>query len=76
MSEDNLIKTNIKYTKVQIEQALITIANACRDVGWDIAVPTDDPNDDVEGLLIGSSEYLQKIINKIDKLDALEKNNV
>jgi hypothetical protein len=42
-------------------EALIVIIEACEKLGWAIAVPDED---EVDGLIIGTEEYINKILDK------------
>ncbi len=44
-----------------------TLVDACKRMGWCIAVPTEDADDDpVRGLIIGEQEYVDSILDKIE----------
>lgn len=34
---------------------------AALDMGWDIAIPNNDPDSELQGMVIGTSEYINEI---------------
>ncbi len=40
-----------------------------RDLGWSIAVPADDSDNEVPGLIIGSAEYVAFVSAALDAYD-------
>ncbi len=45
------------------EEALNAIIQACEFLGWTVAVPNENPEDDIQGLVIGQDEYVDKVLN-------------
>lgn len=58
----------IKYEKLKIKNPEdmvhpeIIIAMAALDLGWDIAVESEDKNSTLDGLIVGTSTYINKIL--------------
>jgi hypothetical protein len=46
------------------EEALNAIIKACEFLGWTIAIPTENSQEDIKGLVIGEDEYVQKVLSK------------
>ena len=48
----------------QIEQ----IIKLCKEIGWDIAMPTaeDDADADVHGMIIGEDSYIEYILKHLE----------
>lgn len=44
------------------EEAFIAIASAAEYLGWGIAVPHSDDDTIVEGLVIGTEEYMSRVL--------------
>lgn len=45
------------------EEALNAIIKACEFLGWTVAVPNQDENADIQGLVIGEDEYVDKVMS-------------
>lgn len=45
------------------EEAFEAIMKACEYLGWAVAVPTEDPDADVQGLVIGDPDYIDSVLN-------------
>jgi hypothetical protein len=43
---------------------LMVMAMAAKDMGWSMALDNSDPDAEVQGLVIGTSDYLDKIFPK------------
>lgn len=55
------------------KQLMDAIANICEELGWSIAIPyTSDGEDQVQGLLIGTADYIESILTQLDEYDAVD----
>jgi hypothetical protein len=45
------------------EEALEAIMKACEHLGWAVAVPSENPDDDIKGLVIGDPDYIDSVLN-------------
>jgi hypothetical protein len=45
------------------EEALEAIIKACEHLGWAVAIPSDDPDADIKGLVIGEDDYVDAVLN-------------
>lgn len=50
-------------------KAIDDIIKACETLGWHIAMPIQDNEDEVPGLVIGTNEYLEYILDLEDESD-------
>lgn len=54
---------NSKLQKELINQ----LADICEQLGWSIGVPADNENDPVDGLIIGTEEFIMSVVEIIDQ---------
>jgi hypothetical protein len=40
---------------------------AIESIGWDVAIPEGNNDDSIPGLVTGNSEYIEKILNALEK---------
>lgn len=48
----------------QLEKDLKVIHEICERYGWELAIPHGDDNDEVPGLIIGTAEYINFILDE------------
>lgn len=52
------------------EQLFKELIEITKELGWDVAIPkSNDPNEEVKGLIIGQSDYVENIMNVLDDMD-------
>jgi hypothetical protein len=70
-AEDALLKllegSLIQYEKLKFDEGkevhpLIIIANAAMDLGWNMSIKKGSPNDEINGISVGTEEYLNQIL--------------
>ncbi len=59
---------NAKLQKELIDQ----LAEICEQLGWSIGVPADDENQPVEGLIVGTEEFIMSIVESMDAEASME----
>ena len=58
------------------KQLVDAIANLCQELGWSIAVPfADDDEDKIDGLLIGTEDYINEILIQLDEFSEIDFEN-
>lgn len=53
---------HLKFSEEESVHPCIIIAMAALDMGWEMAV--DNQSENVNGMIIGNKEYIDKILNK------------
>ena len=59
----NDFETDGQY-RHQLFKELIEIVT---ELGWSMAIPKGDDNEEVPGLIVGSDEYLEEVLDKLDR---------
>jgi hypothetical protein len=62
MSRDQF-NTDAEY-KQQLIKDLLTI---CEELGWNVAIPQVEEDDEVPGLIIGTAEYVEMVTEALDE---------
>ncbi len=71
---DNL-KANINVEGQNHESAspYLIIMNAAMDLGWDIAIEAPGVSPVVRGIIVGTPEYMNVVLDKVEMISALKK---
>ena len=64
----NLLKHNIKYVNGEEIHPLMLIVMAANELDWSIALKNhdDDANEDVMGIIVGTEEYVESVLDIAD----------
>jgi len=56
---------HLKFDKENDEEVhpVMIIATASLDMGWNIAIPNNDVNDELSGMIVGTEEYIDNILD-------------
>lgn len=71
------LKANINVEGQNHESAspYLIIINAAMDLGWDFATESPGVSPKVRGIIVGTPEYLDNVLGKVERIQALEKGN-
>lgn len=61
-----------KYFSTEAEykrQLIKELVDICTELKWEVAVIDSDENEEVQGLIVGTEEYIQDIVDSIDDLE-------
>ena len=56
----------LKFNKGDELHPLMVVSMAAMDMGWDIAIPEGKDDEEIQGMVIGTDEYLQEILGDDD----------
>jgi hypothetical protein len=57
---------NEKDYKSQLIKDLLEI---CEELGWSVAIPDTEEDEEVPGLIIGNPEYIEKVLDAVDQAE-------
>lgn len=59
------IKTyeHLKFNEGEELHPIMVIAAATLDMGWDIAISDDDPDAELQGMIVGTDDYINKLLD-------------
>lgn len=72
-AEDALMKLleghSMTYEKLKFNEGeeihpIIIISMAAMDMGWSMAIPSGDDDKEVEGMIVGTDEYIDSILKE------------
>jgi len=58
---------HLKFKEGEEIHPAMLIAIASLDMGWNIAIPDGDPNAELNGMIVGTQEYLDGVLKDDDK---------
>lgn len=58
---------NERAEEVNVTEELEKIITACRNLGWSIGIPNTAEDAVVTGMIIGTDEYLNEVIAKLNE---------
>lgn len=68
ISDGDLIDIMIKIDKEAVtldnETAITQISEACKTLGWNMAIPDQNDDEDVKGMILGTDEYINEILER------------
>ncbi|MFX1293437.1 MAG: hypothetical protein ACFFD2_01065 [Promethearchaeota archaeon] len=50
-----------------VSEEILLLVNAAKDLGWDIALPNPDKEDNIHGIIIGQDDIVNKILDSLPK---------
>jgi hypothetical protein len=56
----------LKFNQGEEIHPIILISMAAMDMGWDMAVPNGEGDEEIEGMIVGTNEYIDSILKEKD----------
>lgn len=53
----------LKFNEGEEIHPVMLISMAAMDIGWQIAIPSEDEDDDISGMVVGTEEYIDSVLN-------------
>ena len=50
-------------------QLIKELMGICEELGWDVAIPDTEEDEEVPGLIIGYPEYIEKVLDAVDQAE-------
>jgi hypothetical protein len=60
---------HLKFNEGEEIHPLILITMAATDMGWDLAIPNTDDDEEIQGVAIGTPEYFEELFSGDDDLN-------
>jgi len=56
----------LKFNEGEELHPLMVVSMAAMDMGWDIAIPEGKDDEEIQGIIMGTDEYLQEMLGSDD----------
>lgn len=56
----------LKFNQGEEIHPIILISMAAMDMGWDMAVPNGEGDEEIKGMIVGTNEYIDSILKEED----------
>ena len=54
---------HLKFNEGEEIHPAMLVSLAALDMGWSIAIPNDNPDDDLRGMIIGTDDYIDGVLD-------------